>query len=457
MRPDGASFIGSASGIHFIQTVYNAISKAGLPNHIVPGEDDQLPRGATESSLWRLNELDPSRRGQIELRHLLAWSQSYFDNWHPAFPFLHAPTIIAWLSKLCQTSLADMAQALSPLQLAVVRSIMSISLADARQSGHTMQLPPALVFCSYDEAINSIQPVLIDRPSIESLQAAMSIQLFLISMLRLNGASRIHGIIIRLILQMGVHRCPSRYPNFTPTEADIRRRVFWSAYIVDRYLSQCLGLPVTLRDDDTDVCFPGDEKHASLGNMDGRLAFNCFIAKHARLKGQVIELCNKSINHRQFDTGPFQDLSIAIAKWTNELEEYIQFSAGRTSSFSCMQQCILDALKQEIMLSLNRPLLTAPKSSSEYRASLQTCIKAARSLILDLHQAMFQKQSSSTLPQSSRTTTSYFVFWPFLTWSVWISTFFALFAAVEKEMVPLTAMKYVAYLSFILADKYDHY
>ena len=97
----------------------------------------------------------------------------------------------------------------------------------------------------------------------ESLQAAMSVQLFLISMLRLNAASRVHGIILRLILQMGLHRCPRRFETFTTSEADIRRRIFWSAYIVDRYLSQCLGLPITLRDDDADVCSMDDERHVS--------------------------------------------------------------------------------------------------------------------------------------------------------------------------------------------------
>jgi hypothetical protein len=453
MRPDGASFVGSASGIHFVQTVYSAISKAGLPNHIVPGEDDQLPQGATESLLWRMEELNPNQHYQLHLDSLLEWSKSYFDNWHPAFPFLHAPTVVEWLSKICETPSVDVTQNLVPLQLAVVRSVMSISLADSRQSGYAMQLPPALVFHSYDEAIECMQPVLIGRPSTESLQAAMSIQLFLISMLRLNGASRIHGITIRLILQMGLHRCPSRYPNFTPTEVDVRRRIFWSAYVIDRYLSQCLGLPITLRDDDTDVCFPDEEKHASLGRMDDRLAFNCFIAKHAQLKGQVIELCNKSINHRQFGTGPFQDLSIAIAKWTNELEEHIQFSAARTSPLRCMQQSVLNALKQEIMLSLNRPLLTAPKTSSDYRASLQTCIKAARSLILDLHQTMFPDQSASTVRQDFGASTSHFMFWPFLTWSVWISAFFVLFAAVEKEMVPFTAVKYVMSLILISSEE----
>ena len=264
MRPHGDSFLGSASGIHFVQSVYHAVSKAGLPSHVVPGEDDQLPNGAPEISLWRQNELGSRYEEQMQLQDLLDWSQSYFDHWHPAFPFLHAPTVVQWLSQLCNGKLSDAIQALSTMQIAIVRAVMSISLADSRQSGQPISLPPLLIFQSYDEAIQAIQPVLINRPSIEAVQAAMSIQLFLISMLRLNGASRIHGVIIRLIFQMGLHRCPHRYSTFTPPEISIRQRIFWCAYVVDRYLSQCLGFPLTLRDDDIDVCFLDDEFHASL-------------------------------------------------------------------------------------------------------------------------------------------------------------------------------------------------
>ena len=262
MRPHGAGFVGSASGIHFVQSVYNAMSKPEPPTNLVPGEDDQLTNGGFETVLWRQHEL-ASSDGQLLLQDILDWSQSYFDNWHPAFPLLHAPTIIEYFSKLCLGPLSTAVSRITNTQLAIVRSVLSISLADSRQSGLPIQLPPALVFHSYEEAIQSVQPVLINRPSIESLQAAMSVQLFLISMLRLNAASRIQGIIIRLILQMGLHRCPRRFSSFTQHEAAIRQRTFWSAFTVDRYLSQCLGLPLTLRDDDIDVCHLDHELHTS--------------------------------------------------------------------------------------------------------------------------------------------------------------------------------------------------
>jgi hypothetical protein len=178
--------------------------------------------------------------------------------------------------------------------------------------------------------------------------------------------------------------------------------------------------------------------------MDDRLAFSCFIAKHARLKGEVIELCNKSISHRQSDIESFQRLNIRIAKWTNEVEEHIECRAPRPTSLGPTQRLTLDALKHEIIISLNRPLLTAAKSSSEYSAAMQTCISASRSLIVELHQGLSRNDIVLTSSLNAASVMPSFLFWPFWTWSVWISAFLILFAAVEKEVSQIAAVKYVS-------------
>jgi hypothetical protein len=37
----------------------------------------------------------------------------------------------------------------------------------------------------------------------------------------------------------------------------MRKRIFWSAYVIDRHLSQVLGHPLALNDEEIDVCLPG--------------------------------------------------------------------------------------------------------------------------------------------------------------------------------------------------------
>ena len=273
-----AVFVGSGSGIHFVQSVYSAAANSRTnsealsqqpENDAVPGEDDQLADAAASSGskgLWEPGEVgDVSQEdNSITFDGLLTWSQSYWDYWHAAFPFVHAPTVLDWFNDIANRGLYQIEQQLDNLKLAIVRAIFSISLADSRQMSDSIDsrpIPPLLVFDSFDAAVGSVQTALINPPSVLALQQAMAVQLFLVSMLRHNAASRVGGLIVRMIYHMGLHRCPVRYSTFSTEEIALRKRVLWSAYCIDRHISQALGLPLGIRDDDIDVCFLDKETH----------------------------------------------------------------------------------------------------------------------------------------------------------------------------------------------------
>ncbi len=280
-----ANFIGSGSGIHFVQSVYNAahnrarnlnVSPTSPESDLVPGEEDQLTGTSSttkSASMWRTSEASRSSlAGQPNtFENLLAWSQSYWDYWHPCFPYLHAPTVLEWFEQLAKGS-EHGSDPLSDHKLVIIRSILSISLADRRQSdrlsGSLSGVPVALVFETTEAAIKSVQPQLSSPASMLTLQAALSVQLFLVSMLHHNAASRIGGLLVRMAQQMGLHRCPARYSTFTPEEGVLRKRVFWTIYNIDRHISQSLGLPLGVRDDDFDVCFFDQERHLATASTE---------------------------------------------------------------------------------------------------------------------------------------------------------------------------------------------
>jgi Fungal specific transcription factor domain len=270
-----SSFVGSGSGIHFVRTVRLALARSGAREQLrddpeeemVPGEDDQLRGESTPSSLWREDEISLENDSafsagdlDVEFEDLVRWSRPYFESWHSPFPFLHAPTILGLLEKVSSQGLSKV----DPTESIIIRSIMSISLADRRQLPKEpgRLLPARLAFLTIDEALSILQPLIIKSDSVFGLQAVVSIQVFLISMLRLNAASRLGGLIVRTLFHLGLHRCPARFSHFAPADANIRRRVFWAVYCLERYLSQSLGLPLDLRDDDLDVCYPGHELHS---------------------------------------------------------------------------------------------------------------------------------------------------------------------------------------------------
>ncbi|PNH48183.1 hypothetical protein VD0002_g1125 [Verticillium dahliae] len=341
-RHDTSRFVGSASGIHFIRGVYLRLSRksasragsaAGI-NHLVPGEDDQLQPGRTspdggQQYLWKDHEV-ASEAGSTEswpsFELLVTWSRSYFQAWHPTLPFLSAPEVLAIFEKVSNSGISSV----SHLEQSILRSVFSISLADSRQSAPFSEpLPPSLVFNTIEEAMSASQFALYQPASLHATQAALSIQLFLMSMLRLNAASRLGGLIVRMAFHLGLHRCPSRYPFFTKQEAHIRRRVFWSIYCNERFLSQSLGLPLDIKDDDVDVCYPGEEIHSThVETEDNRLQLLTYLSKHARIRGLILELRNKSVSSRD-DTPTHESyVQAEMARWSNEIHDALEDEDG---------------------------------------------------------------------------------------------------------------------------------
>lgn len=288
-------FVGSGSGIYFVRTVYDILARnsdqpSRRHSQLVPGEDDQLDGASAGGSdagpaqspgmgagagarapFWRDDEILANDGGsapassRVSFEALVEWTKPYFAIWHPAFPFLHGPEALETLEKVSNRGI----ESVSGPDAAIVRAMISISLADARQhsSSHgsgTHGPPPVpsdLVFLNLDHVASCVAFVLGTPASLKNIQAALCVELFLVSMLKFNMASRLGGTVCRMAYHLGLHRCPQRYPNFGPTEVSMRKRIWWSFYCLERLVCQVLGLPLDVQDDDVDVCFPTSELH----------------------------------------------------------------------------------------------------------------------------------------------------------------------------------------------------
>ncbi|KZM26416.1 DNA binding [Ascochyta rabiei] len=427
-------FVGSASGIYFIRSVYGAIRGAHPSTTApietpesdhVPGEDDYLPSSNPNNSgrIWRDEETTARSLSSVSFQELVEWSGSYFANWHPFYPFLHAPSVLAYLERLPQSG-GHTNDGASNFQMIILRSVMSISLADRRQSNvvNTAQYPADLVFQSYDDAMDCLQHVLSRPTTIQSLQAAISVQLFLVSMLRLNAASRLGGLVIRMALQLGLHRCPARFPSFSIAEKEHRQRIFWSLYAMDRFICQSMGLPLSLHDDDVDVCYPTAERHPN----NDRLRLTSLLARQYTIRGQIIELRNKSLHYVQKDPDQATAITAKLAQWWNDVEDFHDTEDDQNAS--AYHRTVLTMLKHESIISLNRPTLAASRQGHAYDAALQQCIGSARAIITTLHKAIRPRNELELGSESVA------LLWPSCTWAAWISTFILFHAASSNHV-----------------------
>jgi hypothetical protein len=93
-----------------------------------------------------------------------------------------------------------------------------------------------------------------DCRDLTSLQAIVFMIQFLQSSAKLSTCYAYIGVALRSAIRMGLHR--SFNINFSPIEAETRKRLFWVIRRMDTYVGAMLGLPFFLEDDDIDQDFP---------------------------------------------------------------------------------------------------------------------------------------------------------------------------------------------------------
>ncbi|KDQ10040.1 hypothetical protein BOTBODRAFT_178587 [Botryobasidium botryosum FD-172 SS1] len=88
------------------------------------------------------------------------------------------------------------------------------------------------------------------------VQAFVLLSSFLASINSLPQAWLLCGQAIRIAQDLGLHRSPRNLYALKPIEMEIRRKVWWCVYGLDRMLAVALGRPLGINDDDCDAELP---------------------------------------------------------------------------------------------------------------------------------------------------------------------------------------------------------
>ncbi|OLN96912.1 putative transcriptional regulatory protein YJL206C-like protein 3 [Colletotrichum chlorophyti] len=287
-----SQFVGSSSGVYFINTVRKAFSTADdAPSSAVVGTDEhgendlqgnpspedcivggqeradlETPRGSQGDAHDRVSNCQPEGRispfpvginffeasdnlPEYEIARRLV--MTYFRIWHPLVPFLKGHECLKDLDALYSPDF-DKRNLSSMSTLITFRCIFNIARLE---NAVRVDLGSATIHSPSDllPAL-SLLALRCDTPSI---QALLSAQVYFVSTMSLRHASSVSGLLSKSIFQSGMHRCPFRYDHLSPDERAMRKRMFWSFYVLDRFISQSLGHPNGIQDSDIDVCPPG--------------------------------------------------------------------------------------------------------------------------------------------------------------------------------------------------------
>lgn len=208
-------------------------------------------------------------------------------------------------------------------------------------------------------------------PRLETIQSRLIQCLYLLSSSRANECWYLFGTALQVVTALGLHRkCPVKLSKngCSYFELELRKRIFWSVYTLDKYLSIMFGRPRLLHDEDIDQELPDEMNDEDLLQEDPLRRTGCtdsmMIASvlHYRL-GRILG----EISRQLYSIKPLcKDSPLETAvRLTRELEHWKEsvpplFNSVRPSSLIpplCRQSQVLQLAYSHAMIHVTRSFL----------------------------------------------------------------------------------------------------
>ncbi|ORY10163.1 fungal-specific transcription factor domain-domain-containing protein [Clohesyomyces aquaticus] len=180
--------------------------------------------------------------------------ERYFDFASPTHRFLHRPTIEKMLHEFYDT-MGDMRNKDdAPARAALLLIVFAQAQAHMPGSASEGADRSARYFFAADHQMSKERGAV----RLTSVQARLVQCFYLLTQSRINHCWSLFGTTAHLALAIGLHRSRRCEPSGTTDhiELESRKRLFWCAYCLDKYLAAALGRPRTFKDEDIDQELP---------------------------------------------------------------------------------------------------------------------------------------------------------------------------------------------------------
>ncbi|KAG0220708.1 hypothetical protein BGX31_010687 [Mortierella sp. GBA43] len=307
----------------------------------------------------------------------------YFRSVHPTLPMLH------------QTAIYEQLQRQEPSPSHLLFAILGLASRFSDDPVfHTPQLgasqPPIDMF--FDQARSLIKEVY-DYSQMETVQALLLLSIQQMGVCENHRAWLYVGMAIRMALDLGLNReLPEQDRSRDRGRAELRRRTWWSCYVVERLVCAGLGRPLTITLQECQTAFPRDDY--SLGELTETTISNrqptlisdfVHLIALLRIQGDILEfinarstLCDTSNNgfnsdHPQrVDTSQaaFSRLDQSLFDWRHGLPSTLQTPTSQSPQFGLFLHMTYNTL----IILLHRPEMTHSADSAS------VCIQAAATI-----------------------------------------------------------------------------
>ena len=212
------------------------------------------------------------------------------------------------------------------------------------------------------------------------------------------------GMIVRLAMRMGYHRDPKHFPNITPFQGELRRRVWTFVRQSDLLFSFQMGLPSMIRLGDCDTELPRnlyddefDEDSKVLPSSRSTseptpVSYMCAKANMAFAFGKAVEKLH-SVSTCSYDEIMALDRDLREAR--AEFPPHLRLRSIEDSLMDpgalVMQRLYLSILYHKGQCVLHRKFLARARENNRYAHSRRTCVDSSMELLS--HQATLHYES----------------------------------------------------------------
>jgi hypothetical protein len=173
----------------------------------------------------------------------------FIEKQHSLNPILHAQTLLAQVRRVLITMHEKKEVNVEPnYDFLIVQIVLAISVSlGSAISGHGPQRMAFSEILFWDGIKHLSDSEIFPSETAELQFVLLSLNYGTINP-RCASVWMLAGTAMRICLKLGLHRETSMPTNASPLETDMRRRLFWMSYCVDRHVSAAVQYPISLSD-----------------------------------------------------------------------------------------------------------------------------------------------------------------------------------------------------------------
>ena len=236
-----------------IKNLFPDVDEECLPRIMLPesSSDASITVRDTISSTKNKNHTGPIPRKVPHEVDLKVFVKGYFDHVHKSSPFLN---------KIKTMEEVDMVlrQMRNAHNRPVSTKLYMLAAIGGAALKHANKIRPEIA-AKLVVPYQSIICECLEMANVGSIEILLLLALY--SLYDPDGLNPwvLTGILGRQIISLGLHRRPFRSEKcgFTAEETELRARLFWSSFELDRVVASSYGLPVAINDENIDLPLPG--------------------------------------------------------------------------------------------------------------------------------------------------------------------------------------------------------